>query len=62
MATANVNANYVLTFGKFGFPALGFTRARCVAVFAWFIGVHFGDCLLSAGAVSKTSDSERLSV
>jgi MATE family multidrug resistance protein len=38
MAIASVGANYVLIFGKLGFPELGIAGAGYETVFAWFTG------------------------
>ncbi|MEK9764554.1 MAG: MATE family efflux transporter, partial [Deltaproteobacteria bacterium] len=39
MAIANVFANYVLIFGKLGFPAMGIMGAGYGTLFAWFVGL-----------------------
>ena len=39
MAIANIFANYVLIFGKLGFPAMGIMGAGYGTLFAWFVGL-----------------------
>ena len=55
----NVSANYVLIFGKFGFPAMGIAGAAWGTFIGIFVGAAIRIVLFLSGDINKTFGSRR---